>query len=64
MTDTAQSRPASSQSPDTSRSAALHPARLAGQIVLGLVLGLTLVPALLELAALAGNVSAFKYQGF
>ena len=32
--------------------------------VLGLVLGLALVPALLELVALAGNVSPFKYQGF
>lgn len=41
-----------------------HPARLAGRIVLGLVLGLALVPALLELGALSGAVSAFKYQGF
>lgn len=41
-----------------------HPARIAGRIVLGLVLGLALVPALLELGALSGAVSAFKYQGF
>ena len=38
--------------------------RLVGQIVLGLVLGFALVPAVLELAALAGAVTAFKYQGF
>lgn len=38
--------------------------RLAGQIALGLVLGFALVPALLELFALAGAVTAFKYQGF
>ena len=38
--------------------------RRAGQIMLGVVLGLMLVPAVLELAALAGAVSAFKYQGF
>lgn len=38
--------------------------RLAGQIALGLMLGLALVPALLELAVLAGAVTAFKYQGF
>lgn len=42
----------------------LHWARLAGRVVLGLALGLALAPALLELAALAGNVSPFKYQGF
>lgn len=42
----------------------LHWARLAGRVVLGLALGLALAPALLELAAVAGNVSPFKYQGF
>lgn len=42
----------------------LHWARLAGRVALGLVLGLALAPALLELAALASNVSPFKYQGF
>lgn len=41
-----------------------HPARIAGRVALGLALGLALLPALLELAALAGSVSAFKYQGF
>ena len=41
-----------------------HWARQAGRVVLGLVLGLALAPALLELVALAGNVSPFKYQGF
>ncbi len=42
----------------------LHWARLAGRVVLGLALGLALMPALLELVAVAGNVSPFKYQGF
>lgn len=44
--------------------ARLHPARIAGRVALGLVLGLTLLPALLELAVLSGAASAFKYQGF
>lgn len=38
--------------------------RILGQVALGLVLGFALLPALLELAAMANDVSVFKYQGF
>lgn len=38
--------------------------RRAGAVVQGLVLGLLLPLAVMELAALAGSVGAFKYQGF
>lgn len=54
--------------PEADRAAVTRPglsrARLAGRVVLGLGLGLALLPALLELMALAGSASAFKYQGF
>ena len=39
-------------------------ARRAGRIAQGVVLGILLLPALFELASLAGDISAFKYQGF
>lgn len=39
-------------------------ARLAGAILQGIVLGIFLVPALIELASLAGGIAPFKYQGF
>jgi hypothetical protein len=38
--------------------------RRAGAVMQGLVLGFLVVLAGIELAALAGAVSAFKYQGF
>ena len=44
--------------------ARISKARLAGRIAQGLVLGLLLLPALFELASLAGDISPFKYQGF
>ena len=42
----------------------LHLLRRAGAVVQGLVLGLLLPLAAMELVALAGSVGAFKYQGF
>lgn len=39
-------------------------ARICGRVALGLCLGIALLPAILELLAIAGSVSAFKYQGF
>jgi hypothetical protein len=46
------------------RARQLHLLRRAGAVVQGLVLGLLLPLAVMELAALAGSVGAFKYQGF
>ena len=48
--------------PDTS--GPRHPAFVIGQIALGLLLGGLLVPALLELASVIGDLGVFKYQGF
>ena len=45
-------------------SAKRHLGRLVGQIALGVVLGLLILPALLELASWLGAITAFKYQGF
>lgn len=39
-------------------------ARRAGQVLQGVLLGLLLLPALLGLAAIAGDVMAFRYQGY
>jgi len=39
-------------------------ARRAGVVVMGLVLGLSLLPAIFELLSLAGHVTPFKYQNF
>lgn len=39
-------------------------AHVLGKVALGLLLGVFLLPALFELASLAGDVSPFKYQGF
>ena len=39
-------------------------ARRAGILVMGLALGLSLLPAIFELLSLAGNVTPFKYQNF
>jgi len=35
-----------------------------GQIAVGVLVGVLLVPSLLELALLIGDISPFKYQGF
>ena len=48
--------------PDTS--GPRHPAFVIGQIALGLLLGGLLVPALLELVSVIGDLGVFKYQGF
>lgn len=42
----------------------VHPMRTLGRVALGVAIGLLLVPALLELAKVAGDVTAFRYQGF
>lgn len=42
----------------------VHPARFLGRIALGICLGVALLPAAVELIAIAGSISAFKYQGF
>ena len=38
--------------------------RIAGRIVIGIALGILLLPALIELASIVGNITAFKYQAF
>lgn len=42
----------------------IHPARRAGEIAQGIVLGIWLPVAIVELIKLAGDISPFKYQGF
>ena len=42
----------------------LRTARRLGVFAMGLILGFALLPAILELVSLAGNVTAFKYQNF
>lgn len=42
----------------------LSPARKIGRIVGGFFLGLMLLPAVLELLSLVGDISPFRYQGF
>jgi hypothetical protein len=39
-------------------------AKRVGQIIGGFLLGLALLPAVLELLSLVGNISPFRYQGF
>jgi hypothetical protein len=39
-------------------------ARRLGRVALGLAIGVLLLPAVIELISLAGDVTAFKYQGF
>lgn len=42
----------------------LRCARWAGVVVMGVALGVGLLPAIFELLSLAGNVTPFKYQNF
>jgi hypothetical protein len=42
----------------------LNRLRSTGAILQGVLLGLLLVPALMQLALLANDISPFKYQGF
>lgn len=44
--------------------AQLRAARWLGVVGMGLILGFGLLPAILELMSLVGNVTAFKYQNF
>jgi len=44
--------------------AQLRHARRAGAVVMGVALGLGLLPAIFELLSLAGHVTPFKYQNF
>jgi hypothetical protein len=57
----------SAQEIDRAPDAEAVPLRLAwwvGVVVMGVVMGFALLPAILELLSLVGNVKAFKYQNF
>lgn len=43
---------------------AIRYARWAGVVVMGVALGLGLLPAIFELISLADNITPFKYQNF